>query len=162
MLIAYFSCTGNAEAITNHLNSILDADFYEIVPEGPYTSEDLDYVDSGSRTRIEMNDPDAWPAISGSVESMEDYEVIFLGYPIWWRDDPRIISTFPESYDFDGKTIVHFCTSGSSGIGSSADDLHALTSGATWLDGQRFSGTASEETVAAWVNGLGVELASAA
>ena len=88
--------------------------------------------------------------------------MIFLGYPIWWRDDPRIISTFPESYDFDGKTIVHFCTSGSSGSAPVADDLHALTSGATWLDGQRFSGTASEETVAAWVNGLGVELASAA
>ena len=158
VLIAYFSCTGNTEAIANHLNSILDADLYEIVPEVPYTSEDLNYGDSSSRTSIEMNDPDARPAISGSVENMEDYDVVFLGYPIWWGDAPRIISTFLESYDFDGKTIVPFCTSGSSGIGSSADDLQALTSGATWLDGQRFSGGASEETVAAWVNGLGIEL----
>ena len=162
VLIAYFSCTGNTEAIANHLDSILDADLYEIVPEVPYTSEDLNYGDSSSRTSIEMNDPDARPAISGSVENMEDYEVIFLGYPIWWGDAPRIISTFLESYDFDGKTIVPFCTSGSSGIGSSADDLQALTSGATWLDGQRFSGGASEETVAAWVNGLGIELNEAA
>ena len=162
VLIAYFSCTGNTEAIANHLNSILDADLYEIVPEVPYTSEDLNYGDSSSRTSIEMNDPDARPAISGSVENMEDYEVVFLGYPIWWGDAPRIISTFLESYDFDGKTIVPFCTSGSSGIGSSADDLQALTSGATWLDGQRFSGGASEETVAAWVNGLGIELNEAA
>ena len=162
VLIAYFSCTGNTEAIANHLNSILDADLYEIVPEVPYTSEDLNYGDSSSRTSIEMNDPDARPAISGNVENMEDYEVIFLGYPIWWGDAPRIISTFLESYDFDGKTIVPFCTSGSSGIGSSADGLQALTSGATWLNGQRFSGGASEETVAAWVNGLGIELNEAA
>ena len=162
VLIAYFSCTGNTEAIANHLNSILDADLYEIVPEVPYTSEDLNYGDSSSRTSIEMNDPDARPTISGSVENMGDYEVVFLGYPIWWGDAPRIISTFLESYDFDGKTIVPFCTSGSSGIGSSADDLQALTSGATWLNGQRFSGGASEETVAAWVNSLGIELNEAA
>ena len=162
VLIAYFSCTGNTEAIANHLNAILDADLYEIVPEIPYTDADLNYGDSNSRTSIERNDPDARPAISGGVENMEDYEVIFLGYPIWWGDAPRIISTFLESYDLDGKTIVPFCTSGSSGIGSSADDLHALANGATWLEGQRFSGSASEETVAAWVNSLGLELDLAA
>lgn len=162
VLIAYFSCTGNTEAVANRLNAILDADLYEIVPEIPYTDADLNYGDSGSRTSVEMNDPDARPAISGSVENMEDYEVIFLGYPIWWGDAPRIISTFLESYDFDGRTIVPFCTSGSSGIGSSADDLQDLTNGASWLEGRRFSGGASQESIADWVDSLGLELSTAA
>lgn len=162
ILIAYFSCTGNTESIANHLDSILDADVYEINPEVPYTDADLNYGDPNSRTSIEMNDPNARPAISEGVENMEDYDIIFLGYPIWWGDAPRIISTFLESYDFSGKTIIPFCTSGSSGIGSSASDLEALTEGATWLDGQRFSGNASEATVESWVNGLDIELPMAA
>lgn len=162
ILIAYFSCTGNTESIANHLDSILDADVYEITPEVPYTDADLNYGDPNSRTSIEMNDPNARPAISEGVENMEDYDIIFLGYPIWWGDAPRIISTFLESYDFSGRTIIPFCTSGSSGIGSSASDLEALTEGATWLDGQRFSGNASEATVESWVNGLDIELPMAA
>lgn len=162
ILIAYFSCTGNTESIANHLDSILDADVYEINPEVPYTDADLNYGDPNSRTSIEMNDPNARPAISEGVENMEDYDIIFLGYPIWWGDAPRIISTFLESYDFSGKTIIPFCTSGSSGIGSSASDLEALTEGATWLDGQRFSGNASEAMVESWVNGLDIELPMAA
>ena len=162
ILVAYFSCTGNTENIANHLRSILDADLYEITPEVPYTDADLNYGDSDSRTSVEMNDPSARPAIAGSVENMDDYEIVFLGYPIWWGSAPRIISTFLESYDFSGKTIIPFCTSGSSGIGSSASDLEALTDGAVWLDGQRFSGNASEATVESWVNGLGLELGAAA
>lgn len=161
ILIAYFSCTGNTESIANHLGSILDADVYEITPEVPYTDADLNYGDPNSRTSIEMNDPNARPAISEGVENMEDYDIIFLGYPIWWGDAPRIIRTFLESYDFSGKTIIPFCTSGSSGIGSSASDLEALTEGATWLDGQRFSGNASEATVESWVNGLDLNLDAA-
>ena len=93
---------------------------------------------------------------------MEDYGVIFLGYPIWWGAAPKIISTFLESYDFDGKTIVPFCTSGSSSIGSSASALESLTSGVQWLDGQRFSGSVSQDTVAQWVDGLDLELEQAA
>ncbi len=162
VLVAYFSATGNTENIAEHLAAILDADLYEIVPEDPYTAEDLDYGDSDSRATQEQNDPTARPAISGGVENMEDYEVIFLGYPIWWGDAPRIISTFLESYDFDGKTIVPFCTSGSSSIGSSAEDLEEVARGATWLDGQRFSGSASQETVAQWVDSLGLDLDLAA
>ena len=158
VLVAYFSATGNTENIAEHLQTILGADLYEIVPEEPYTSADLDYTDSSSRSQVEGRDPDARPAISGSVENMEDYEIIFLGYPIWNGQAPKIISTFLETYDFDGKTIVPFCTSGSSGIGSSARNVEGLTSGATWLDGQRFSGSASEDSVAQWVNGLGLEL----
>ena len=157
VLVAYFSATGNTENIAEHLATILDADLYEIVPEAPYTAEDLNYGDSDSRATREQNDPSARPAISGSVDNMEDYDVIFLGYPIWWGDAPRIISTFLESYDLDGKTIVPFCTSGSSSIGSSAEDLEEVTRGATWLEGQRFGGSASQEAVAQWVDGLGLD-----
>ena len=162
VLVAYFSATGNTENIAEHLVSILDADLYEIVPQVPYTSEDLDYSNSDCRANREQNDPTARPAISGSVENLEDYEVIFLGYPIWWGDAPKIISTFLETYDFDGKTIVPFCTSGSSSIGGSVSDLEPLTDGATWLEGQRFSGSASWETVSQWVDALGFDLGQAA
>lgn len=162
VLVAYFSATGNTEHIAEHLQAILDADLYEIVPEVPYTSADLDYTNSSSRSQVEGRDPDARPAISGSVEDLEAYDVIFLGYPIWNGQAPKIISTFLESYDFAGKTIVPFCTSGSSGIGSSARNVEGLTSGATWLDGQRFSGSASRETVGQWVDALGLDLNAAA
>ena len=156
ILIAYFSATNNTENIANHLNAILDAGLYEIVPETPYTSTDLNYSDSSTRATREQNDASARPAISGSVDNMADYDVIFLGYPIWWGQAPRIISTFLESYDFAGKTIVPFCTSGSSGIGSSAANLHSLASAATWMDGSRFSGSASQSAVESWVDGLGL------
>ena len=162
VLVAYFSATGNTENIAEHLTSILDADLCEIVPEEPYTSEDLDYSNSDCRANQEQNDPTARPAISGGVKDLEDYEVIFLGYPIWWGDAPKIISTFLETYDFDGKTIVPFCTSGNSSIGSSADNLEALKQDATWLEGQRFSGPASRETVSQWVDSLGLDLGQAA
>ena len=162
VLIAYFSATNNTEGIANHLDAILDADLYEITPETPYTSADLNYSDSTTRATREQNDPSARPAISGSVDNMEQYDVIFLGYPIWWGQAPKIISTFLESYDLSGKTIVPFCTSGSSGIGSSATNLHSLAGSATWLDGQRFSGSASRSTVESWVNGLGLTLTPAA
>ena len=96
------------------------------------------------------------------MENWEQYDTIFIGYPIWWGDAPKIISTFLETYDFDGKTIVPFCTSGSSSIGSSADTLEALTQGATWLDGRRFSGSDSRETVSQWVDALSLDLRQAA
>lgn len=162
VLIAYFSATNNTEGIAHHLDAILDADLYEITPEQPYTSADLNYGDNSSRSSREMNDPGARPAISGSVENMEQYDVIFLGYPIWWGQAPKIISTFLESYDLAGKTIVPFCTSGSSGIGSSAANLHSLASSATWMDGQRFSGGAPRSAVESWVTGLGLTLTPAA
>ncbi len=161
VLIAYFSATNNTKGIANHLVAILDADLYEITPETPYTSADLDY-NTDCRANREQNDSSARPAISGSIDAMEQYDVIFLGYPIWWGQAPKIISTFLESYDLGGKTIVPFCTSGSSGIGSSATNLHSLASGATWLDGQRFSGSASRSDVETWVNGLGLTLTTPA
>ena len=159
ILVAYFSATGTTKGVAEHIANGLNADIYEIVPEEPYTDADLDYNDNNSRTTIEMNDPDARPAISGSVENMEQYDTVFIGYPIWWGEAPRIASTFMESYDFSGKTIVPFCTSGGSGIGSSASNLERLTSGATWLDGRRLNGSDSQDTVMEWVNSLDLNLA---
>ena len=153
-LVAYFSATGNTESVAQHIQTILNADLYEILPEDPYTSEDLNYSGDDCRANQEQNDPNARPAIDGSVEHMEDYDVVFLGYPIWWGQAPKIIYTFLESYDLDGVTIVPFCTSGSSGIGSSATNLQSLAPNANWLSGQRFSGSASQDTVSSWVEGL--------
>ena len=159
VLVAYFSATGTTKGVAEHIANGLNADIYEIVPEDPYTDADLNYNDNNSRTTIEMNDPNARPAISGSVENMEQYDIIFVGYPIWWGEAPRIVSTFMESYDFSGKTIVPFCTSGGSGIGSSASNLERLTSGATCLDGRRLNGSDSQDTVMEWVNSLDLNLA---
>lgn len=161
ILVAYFSATGNTETIAQHIQTVLNADLYEIVPEEPYTSEDLNYSNDDCRANQEQNDPNAQPAIAGSVDNMEDYDVVFLGYPIWWGQAPKIIHTFLESYNFDGVTIVPFCTSGSSGIGSSATNLQSLAPNANWLPGQRFSGSASQSTVASWVEGLDLPESSA-
>lgn len=156
VLVAYFSATGTTKGVAEQIANGLSADIYEIVPEEPYTDADLDYNDNNSRTTIEMNNPDARPAISSSVENMDQYDIVFIGYPIWWGEAPRIVSTFVERYDFSGKTIVPFCTSGSSGIGSSAANLEALTSGAQWLSGERLSGSDTQDTVMEWVNSLGI------
>lgn len=158
VLVAYFSATGNTEGIAQHLQSILDADLYEIVPEVPYTDEDLNYSNDSCRANQEQNDPAARPAITGTLENPEDYDVVFLGYPIWWGQAPKAIYTFLESCDFGDATIVPFCTSGSSGIGGSLGDLQALTPSAQWLDGQRFSSGASQDEVAQWVDSLGLDL----
>ncbi len=136
----------------------LNADLYEMIPQEPYTDADLDYNDKNSRSTIEMNDPDSRPAISGSVENMGQYDIVFIGYAIWWGDAPRIVSTFVESYDFSGKTVIPFCTSGGSGIGSSGSDLGQLTSGADWLAGKKFGGGDSKDVIMEWVNGLGLDL----
>ena len=129
------------------------------MPEVPYTETDLAYYTNG-RADQEQNDPSARPAIAGKVENMEEYDTIILGYPIWHGQAPRIISTFLEAYDFSGKTIVPFCTSASSGLGSSAENLQSFASAATWLEGNRFSGNASNETVKAWVDGLNIHPAA--
>ncbi len=157
VLVAYFSATGNTEDIAQHLQSILDADLYEIVPEVPYTDEDLNYSNDSCRANQEQNDPAARPAITGTLEHPENYDVVFLGYPIWWGQAPKVMYTFLESYDLGDATIVPFCTSGSSGIGGSLDDLHALAPEANWLDGQRFSSGADQDEVAQWVDSLGLD-----
>lgn len=158
VLVAYFSATNTTEGVAETIADSLGADLYEITPEQPYTSADLDYHDDKSRSTIEMNDPNSRPAISGTVENMDQYDIVFIGYPIWWGDAPRILSTFVESYSFSGKTVVPFCTSGGSGVGSSATNLERLTSGATWLSGTRLNGGASRSSVVEWINGLGLDI----
>lgn len=158
VLVVYFSATGTTEGVAEHIADGLNADIYEIIPEEPYTDADLNYNDNNSRSTIEMNDLSSRPAISGSVENMEQYDIVFIGYPIWWGEAPRILSTFVESYDFSGKTVVPFCTSGGSGVGSSASNLEQLTSGAAWMEGHRLNGSDSQDTVMEWVNGLGLNL----
>ena len=146
VLVAYFSRTGNTRPLAEHAAELLDADLYEIRAVEPYTDADINYSDSDSRTSKEQNDPDARPSIAGSVENMEQYDIVVLAYPIWWGQAPRIISTFIESYDFSGKTIIPFCTSGSSDIGSSAENLQAFCSDtAVWVEGKRFPAGAIEE-----------------
>ena len=153
ILIAYFSCTNNTEAIAEHIQAETKGTLYEIVPEVPYTSADLNY-NTDCRANREQNNASARPAISGSVEKIEQYDVIFIGYPIWWGQAPKIIYTFLGSYDFSGKTIIPFCTSASSPIGSSGTNLHALASSAEWESGRRFSQEASRSTVADWIKTL--------
>lgn len=156
VLVAYFSATGHTKAIAEYLQAALDADLYEIVPQEPYTDADLDYNTDGCRANREQNDDSARPAISGSVNNMDGYDVAFVGYPIWWGQAPKIVYTFLESYDFSGKTITPFCTSGSSGIGESLSGIQALAPDADWLTGQRFSADAGAADVQSWVDNLGL------
>lgn len=150
-LVVYFSATGTTKKLAEYAADILDADTYEILAEEPYTDADLDYY-SGGRADQEQDNPSVRPVITGSVENMDEYDTIILGYPIWHGQAPRIISTFLESYDFSGKTIIPFCTSHSSGIGPSTDDLHKLCSAqTTWEDGERFSAETSKEEIRRWL-----------
>lgn len=154
ILVVYFSATGTTKLLAEYAAEILNADLYEIVPEVPYTEADLDYHTNG-RASQEQGDPSVRPAISKDVGDMEKYVTIVLGYPIWHGQAPRIISTFLESYDFSGKTIIPFCTSHSSGIGYSADSLHSLCSNQTkWEPGIRFEAGTEIETIREWLNGI--------
>ena len=151
ILVAYFSATGTTRGTAEQVQAATGGDLFEIVPAEPYSSADLNYNNSSSRSQVEQRDTAARPAISGTVEGMDSYDVVFLGYPIWNGRPPRIISTFLEGYDFTGKTIVPFCTSGSSGFSDSG--LHELASGAQWLEGRRLNGM-SQDAVTQWVEGL--------
>ena len=154
VLVAYFSATGTTGSLAEYAAEALHADLYEIMPEISYTSDDLNYGNAFSRTTQEQNDPSARPAISGGVANMAQYDVVLLGYPIWHGQAPKIISTFLESYDFSGKTLVPFCTSHSSGIGSSDTNLHSLAADADWRDGRRFAGDTSRSTIEEWIGAL--------
>lgn len=155
ILVAYFSATGTTKEIAGYAADLLHADIYEIIPEIPYTEEDLAYY-TGGRADREQDDSSARPAISGKPADLSGYDTIVLGYPIWHGEAPRIISTFLESYDFSGKTILTFCTSHSSGIGTSSTNLHSLASNAKWLDGERFSSDTTKEQVKAWLDSSGI------
>ncbi|MDE6832924.1 MAG: flavodoxin [Ruminococcus sp.] len=151
-LVAYFSCTGNTETIAEYIIDMTQADSYIIEAETPYTDEDLTYTNSSCRANKEQNDKSARPEIAKPVESFDNYEVIYLGYPIWWGEEPRIIDTFLESYDFSDKIVIPFCTSGSSGNSTSERNISNLVPIGNQLEGKRFSASASKETVKTWVD----------
>lgn len=156
-LVVYFSATGTTQGVAETIAAALDAALYQIVPEVPYTDNDLNYSDSDSRTSREQNDDDARPAILGSVENWEQYDTVLIGYPIWWGDAPRIISTFVCSYDFSGKTVAVFCTSGSSDIATSIQTLAQQISGATLQKGMRFQAGASQQDALDFASSIGLD-----
>lgn len=157
-IVVYFSCTDNTKTIAEYVAESADADIYRIEPSVPYTSADLNYNNADSRTSKEQNDTSARPAIAGKLPSLDQYENVYLGYPIWWGQAPKIMYTFVEKCNLSGKTVIPFCTSASSGVGTSATNLQAAdTSQATWLTGRRFSGSSPKSDVVSWLAGLGLQ-----
>ena len=155
-LVVYFSATGNTQAVAQTIADTLGAEIYQIVPEQPYTDEDLNWNVADSRVNVEHEDPSFRPAIAGGVPDLSGYDTIFIGSPLWWREAPNIVWNFVESADLSGKTVIPFCTSMSDDIGSSGDTLAAMAPEATWLAGARFGESLDEASVVAWVEGLGV------
>ncbi len=153
-LVVYFSATGTTKGVAEKIAALTDADLAEIVPAEPYTDADLNYQDESSRATREQQDPDARPALGGEDISLSGYDTLFIGYPIWWGDAPRVMSSFVESHDFDGLRVIPFCTSGSSEIGESAEHLAAQAESGDWLPGQRFSAETSEADLREWLDHL--------
>ena len=149
-LVAYFSASGVTGSVAENLANGIGADLFEIVPEKPYTNADLDWQNSRSRSSVEMKDRNCRPTIASKAADMAQYAVVFVGFPIWWYREPSIIDTFMESYDFSGKTIVPFATSGGSGLGEAPRNMQALAKGANVVNGKRFSVTVSAQELKAW------------
>ena len=154
ILVAVFSASGVTRKVGQEIARISGGDFFEIEPVEKYTKSDLNLTNRKSRSSVEMNDPSCRPEIAVEVKDMDQYDTVIVGFPIWWGVAPRIIETFLESYDFSGKTIIPFCTSGGSGVGRSGQNLADNAGSGNWLDGERFSAGASEEDVASWIDGL--------
>lgn len=147
ILVAYFSASGNTARAAKQIADAAEADLFEIKPAVPYTSADLDWMDKKSRSTIEMNDPKSRPEIEGKVENFEQYDTVFIGFPIWWYVEPRIIDTFLDSYDISGKALIPFATSGSSGIASCEKSLKEHYPKADWKPGKLLN----RADIAAWV-----------
>lgn len=155
-VVVYFSATGNTKAVAETLAAAQGAELYEIVPEQPYTDEDLNYNDRSTRATVEQNDESARPAISGSMENIGDYDVIYVGFPIWWGDMPRILYTFFDSCDLSGKTIAPFATSGGSGISKAVQSIEALEPDATVTEGLLTGSGSAENDLAGWLGAIGL------
>ena len=154
ILVAYFSASGETAKLAKTIAGDVGGDLFEIVPTVPYTAADLDWMDKGSRSTAEMNDDNSRPAIAGKVADMAQYDTVFVGFPIWWYQAPRIIETFLESYDFAGKTMIPFATSGSSGMGKTNSVLKPSCGGAKLLEGKVFRRGTSKADLAAWAESL--------
>ena len=160
-LVVYYSASGNTKDVAEKIAKITEADLFEIEPVEPYTDDDLDWTDDDSRVSREHDDESLRDVelVSTTVDNWDSYDTVYIGYPIWWGEAPRIIDTFMEAYDFSGKTIVPFCTSGGSGIGSSARNLHNLAgSDVIWLDGKRLSSDISHGEMVSWIDGLSLDV----
>ena len=158
VLVAYFSATGNTEAVAGYIAQATGGDLFEITPADPYTADDLNWTDENSRVVYEYENPDERDTelAADTPDGWEDYDVIFLGYPIWWYDAAWPVDGFVEANDFTGKTVIPFCTSSSSGLGESGSRLAELAGAGDWQEGQRFPSGASQADVEAWVDGLGL------
>jgi len=155
VLVAYFSASGETARLAKTIADVTNGKLYEIQPKQPYTSADLNWNDKNSRSSIEMNNPDSRPEIASKVENMADFETVFIGFPIWWYVAPTIISTFLESYDFSGKTVIPFATSGGSGMGKSEGILQECCSKDTnWRPGKRFGSHTDKAEIKSWIDSL--------
>ena len=150
-LVVYFSVSGNTKRVGDMIASLTGSDTYEIIVAEPYTEEDLDYHNKESRSSIEQNDPDIRVDIKSEDIDLNKYDTIYLGYPIWHGQAPRVMSTFVEKYDFSDIKVIPFCTSGSSDIGESDDSLCALAGSGGWLQGKRFSANTTDEELTDWL-----------
>ena len=150
VLVAYFSASGVTKKLAEKLAEATGGDLFEIVPEELYTKSDLNWMNPKSRSSVEMKDRACRPAIASHVEDMASYDAVFIGFPVWWYREPSIIDTFAESYDFTDKTIIPFATSGSSGIGSSGENIASLAKGAKVASGERFKAGTSVEELRVW------------
>ena len=157
ILVAYFSVSGVTAKAAQELAAVEGGDLFEIRPETPYTAADLDWRNKQSRSTLEMSDLSCRPALAGRVEDMAQYDAVFVGFPIWWGREPSAVDTFLEAYDFSGKQIVPFCTSGGSGIGQTAERIQSLVGDkACVAPGKRLGGEVSEADLKLWTEGLGL------
>ena len=150
-LVAYFSASGVTKAVAKQLAEVAGADLHEIKPETPYTAADLDWQDKQSRSSVEMQDKSSRPAITDKLSNMQDYDVVYVGFPIWWYTCPTIINTFLEAYDFSGKTVIPFATSGGSTIDKACEDLKATYPNVKWGEGKLLNG-ATKDDLQQWVS----------
>ncbi len=150
-LVVFFSATGTTKGVAQMIADATGADTYEILAAQTYTESDLNWNDKNSRTTTEQNDKSVRPEIGSEKLSLDGYSTIYIGYPIWWGEEPRIMDTFAQSYDFTGKTMIPFCTSGGSGIGSSGKNLAEIAGTGNWVEGDRLS---ADTDIAAWIKGL--------
>ena len=153
-LVAYFSASGVTAKLAETLSEAIGADLYAIEPEVPYTKADLNWMNQNSRSSVEMKDPASRPAIAGKRDNMDEYDTIFVGFPIWWYVAPTIINTFLESYDFTGKTIIPFATSGGSGMGKTNEKLQPSCPGAKLMEGKVWKKNVKADELAAWAEDL--------
>ncbi len=152
VLVAYFSASGVTAGVAERLAEEVGAKLFEIEAEVPYTDEDIDWRDKGSRSSLEMDDRESRPAIHSEVANMGQYDVVFVGFPVWWYREPSIIDTFMEAYDFRGKKVIPFATSGGSPIGDSGKNMQALAPGAKVLTGKRFEADVSAKALGGWAS----------